>query len=178
MKKNKLVDYKWISILVILSFIISIIFTVMSELAIPNVGIILGIFLTLIFIFIGVLFDMIGVAITAASEAPINSMAAKKIKGAKTAIYLKKNAEKVSSFCNDVIGDICGIISGSTGSVIALKIANFFDINKFLVVLITMGLISALTIGGKAIEKGIAINKSDQILYKFAKFISVFRREK
>lgn len=121
---------------------------------------------------------MIGVAITAASEAPINSMAAKKIKGAKTAIYLKKNAEKVSSFCNDVIGDICGIISGSTGSVIALKIANFFDINKFLVVLITMGLISALTIGGKAIEKGIAINKSDQILYRFAKFISVFRREK
>ena len=46
-----------------------------------------------------------------------HAMSSKKIKGAKKAVSFKKNADKVSSFCNDVIGDICGIISGSAGEI-------------------------------------------------------------
>lgn len=175
MKKKK-VDFKWIGILVIFSFIISMIFTIISEVSIPNVSIIIGIFLTLFFIFIGVLFDLIGVAVTVADIAPLNSMASQKVKGAKTAIMLKKNSEKVSSFCNDVIGDICGIISGSTGAVISAKIISATNFNPLIVVVITMSIISALTIGGKAIEKSIAINRSDKILFMFAKFINIFYR--
>lgn len=174
--KKKLIDYKWICTIIILAFTISVIFTLISELAIPNVNIVIGVILTLLFIFIGVVFDMIGVAITVAKEAPFHSMATKRVKGAKTAIMLKKNADKVSSFCNDVIGDICGIISGATGSVVALKISEHFGFNKLIVVLITMGLISALTIGGKALEKSIAINKSDKILYRFATILNIFWR--
>lgn len=178
MNKKKIVDYKWILIITVIAFIISFIFTLISEIAIPNISLIMGIFLTILFIVVGVFFDMIGVAITVSDIAPLNSMASKKVRGAKTAILIKKNAEKVSSFCNDVIGDICGIISGSSGSVVAIKLSNTLQIDKIIIVLITMGIISALTIGGKALEKGIAIKKSDKILFRFAYILSFFRREK
>lgn len=177
-KKNKsTVDIRWILIIVIASFIISVIFTLISETAIPNVGILIGVILTLIFIFIGVAFDMVGIAVATAEEAQFHSMYVKRIKGAKMALKLKRNAEKVSSFCNDVIGDICGIVSGSTGAVIAIKIANFYDINGLVITLIVMGIISALTIGGKALEKGFAMKKSNKILFNFARILSIFSKE-
>ena len=164
----------WIIKIILVAFIISVVFSFISETAIPNVNILLGIILTLVFIVIGVLFDMIGLAVASADESVFNSMASKKVKGAKMAVQLKKNADKVSSFCNDVVGDICGIISGSTGAVIASKISSN-GLNSLVVTIITMGIISALTIGGKAMEKSIAINKSDKILYTFAKVLSIFK---
>lgn len=176
-KSKSLVDYRWIMTILIASFVISIIFSFISETAIPNVNIILGIILTLIFVFLGVLFDMVGVAVATADESQFHSMSARKVKGAKMAVKLKKNADKVASFCNDVVGDICGIISGSTGAVIAIKIADKFNINNLFITLIIMGLISALTIGGKAIEKGFAMKKSNSILYGFARVLSIFSKE-
>lgn len=176
-KNKNTVDFKWILKIVIASFIISIIFTLISEIAIPNVGIVLGIILTLIFILIGVLFDMVGIAVTTADEAQFHSMATKRIKGAKLAINLKRNAPKVSSFCNDVVGDICGIVSGSTGAVIAIKITQYYDTNSLLTTLIIMGIISALTIGGKALEKGFAMKKSNDILYNFVRILSIFSKK-
>jgi len=176
-KKKGTVDYNWIIKIVVSSFLISVIFTLISETVIPNVGIILGSVLTLIFILLGVLFDMVGLAVATAEEAQFNSMVAKRVKGAKMALKLKKNAEKVSTFCNDVVGDICGIVSGSTGAVIAIKIVEHYEFNALLVTLIVMGIISALTIGGKAIEKGIAMKKSNNILFSFAKILSIFTKE-
>lgn len=164
----------WIVKIVIITFIISIIFTVISETIIPNVNIIIGIILMFIFIGIGVLFDMVGVAVTTADEKIFHSMASKKIKGAKTAVKLKKNANKVSSFCNDVIGDICGIISGSTAAVIAINITKRFNFNSLMLTVIIMAIVSSITIGGKAMEKGYAINKSNDILFKFSKILSIF----
>ncbi len=175
MRKNKKNSKNfWIIKIILVAFIISVVFSFISETAIPNVNILLGIILTLVFIVIGVLFDMIGLAVASADESVFNSMASKKVKGAKMAVQLKKNADKVSSFCNDVVGDICGIISGSTGAVIASKISSN-GLNSLVVTIITMGIISALTIGGKAMEKSIAINKSDKILYTFAKVLSIFK---
>lgn len=175
MRKNKKNSKNfWIIKIILVAFIISVVFSFISETAIPNVNILLGIILTLVFIVIGVLFDMIGLAVASADESVFNSMASKKVKGAKMAIQLKKNADKVSSFCNDVVGDICGIISGSTGAVIASKISSN-GLNSLVVTIITMGIISALTIGGKAMEKSIAINKSNKILYTFAKVLSIFK---
>lgn len=176
-KKKNTVDYNWIIKIVVSSFLISIIFSLISETVIPNVGIIMGIVLTLIFILLGVLFDMVGLAVATAEEAQFNSMVAKRVKGAKMALKLKKNADKVSSFCNDVVGDICGIVSGSTGAVIAIKIVEHYDFNPLIVTLIVMGIISSLTIGGKAIEKGIAMKKSNNILFNFAKILSIFTKE-
>lgn len=175
-KKKTLINYSWILKIVLFTFIISILFTFISETIIPNVNIVLGVILTLVFILLGVMFDMVGVAVTASDESIFHSMAAKKVRGAKLAIKFKKNADKVSSFCQDVIGDICGIISGSTGAVISISIMNKLNTNSLLVTLIVMGIISTLTIGGKALEKSIAINKSNEILYKFSCIISYFIR--
>ena len=175
-KKKNLVDYVWITKIIIIAFIISVTFSFISEMAIPNVSIVFGILIALIFILIGVMFDMVGVAVTAADESVFHSMASRNVKGAKIAVKLKKNADKVSSFCNDVVGDICGIISGSTGTVISLKIIEKLNANNILVTLIVVGIISAITIGGKAMVKGIAINKSNDILYKFARILSIFKR--
>lgn len=174
--KKELIDYSWIIKIVVSSFIISVIFTLISKTIIPNVGIILGIILTLVFILIGVIFDMIGIAVATADEAQFNSMASKRVKGAKMALNLKRNADKVSSFCNDVVGDICGIVSGSTGAVIAIKMIEIYDFNNLFVNLMVMGIISCLTIGGKALEKGYAMKKSNKILFSFAKFLSIFSK--
>ena len=171
-------DFKWIITIMIISFIISLVFSFASEMTLPNVPVLAGIIIVFLFIFLGLLFDMIGVAVTSADEKPFHSMNARKVTGAAVAVKFKKNADKVSSFCNDVIGDICGIISGSAGAMIALSIAEALDINKFLVSLIVTSVIAALTITGKAIGKTYAINKSNLILYEFAKVVSCFYRPK
>ena len=167
-------NYTWILKIVILSFIISVSFSFVSEMTISNLNIFVGIIICLIFILIGILFDMIGVSVTASDEAVFNSMAAKKIRGAKLAVRFKKNADKVSSFCNDVVGDISGIVSGSAGAVISLRLSTMTNTNLLLVTLLVTGTISALTIGGKALVKGRAIKNSNKILHRFTMILSLF----
>lgn len=177
-KKKELVNYSWIIRITTITFIISLSFTAFSEIVIPNVNVVVGILLLIIFILLGIIFDMIGVSVTAADIVPFNSMNSRKVKGADIAVTFKKNADKVSSFCNDVVGDICGIVSGSAGSIIALSIASALKINKFYVMLVVTALVASLTIGGKALGKSFAINKSNNILYKFSKFVSYFYKKK
>ena len=121
---------------------------------------------------------MIGVAVTSSNEEPLHAMSSKKIKGAKKAVSFKKNADKVSSFCNDVIGDICGIISGSAGVAVATSLANTYNLNIFYTALIVTAIIAALTIGGKAFCKKIAINNNHKIVYLTAKILSKFEKKK
>lgn len=173
-KKN---DYKWIVTITILAFIISLSFSLLSEIIIPNVTLLVAIFVTALFIFIGIIFDMIGISVTVADIKTFNSMAAKQVKGAKLAVRLTQNASKVSSFCNDVIGDICGIISGSTGVAISSIIANELHVDILIVTLITTATIASLTIGGKALGKSVAMNKSTLILYRFSKILSIFTKK-
>ncbi len=177
-KKKELIQYGWIVKITFLAFCISLIFSTTSELLIPNVNIVIGIVLVILFIVIGILFDMIGVAVTSADEKPFHSMNSRRVKGSDIAVLFKKNADKVSSFCNDVVGDICGIVSGSAGSIIAISIAKNLHIDTFLITLLVTACIASLTIGGKAMGKSIAINKSNVILYKFSKFVSYFYKLK
>jgi len=177
-KRKKNNNIKWIITITIIAFIISFFFSLISEIILSKVGLILGIVILLLFIIIGIIFDMIGVAVTAGRESPLNAMSAKKIKGAKKAVSFKKNADKVSSFCNDVIGDICGIISGSAGVTITTLLSKTYKLDILWVGLIITGLIASLTIGGKAICKSIAMKKSNEIVYLTAKVISIFEKNK
>lgn len=172
-KKEK-VDVKWILIIVGITFFLSFILSFISQLTIPNLSLFFGILVTLLFILIGIVFDIVGVAVTSADEKVFHSMNSRKVKGANVAVKFKKNADKVSSFCCDVIGDICGIISGTAATAIATILVSKFDFNILLTGLFVTAIISSLTIGGKAIGKSFAINKSDIILYQFSKFISIF----
>lgn len=173
-KNSKWKDYKWALQLSLLAFAISISFSFISEVALKKTSLLVSTIIVLLFILIGVLFDMVGMAVATAEEAPFHSMSARKIKPAKVAVMLKRNAGKVSSFCNDVIGDICGIVSGSAGVVIATSVSDMWNISLLICSLVTTGVIAALTIGGKAFEKTIAMEKSNEILYQFSKVLSIF----
>ncbi len=173
-KEKKLIDYKWVLKISIIAFTLSIAFSLLSETVMPKVNIIIGIIILIAFIALGILFDMIGVAVTAADETPFHSMASRKVRGASIAVKFKKNADKVSSFCNDVIGDICGIISGSTGAILSITISSSMNIDPLIISLLVTAIIAALTIGGKAMGKSIAVNKSNIILYEFSKTVSLF----
>lgn len=173
-KNRRYVDFKWIGIVTLLAFIISIIFSFFSEIITSNANSIIATIIILAFIGIGIIFDMVGVSITVADIKTFNSMATKRVRGAKLAVKLIQNNEKASSFCNDVIGDICGIVSGSAGVALSTILASKLNINIFIPTLLITAIIAALTIGGKAIGKATAINKSTVILFKFSKFISYF----
>ena len=172
-KKEK-VNVKWIAQIALISFTISFGLLFVSEIAIPNLSVLWGILLTLAFVFVGILFDIVGVAVTGADEKVFHSMNSRQVKGSKVAVLFKKNADKVSSFCCDVIGDFCGIVSGASASAVSVGLAATFNWNLLLVSLTVAAVVASLTIGGKACGKSFAINKSDVILYEFAKIISIF----
>ena len=172
--KKETVDLKWIITILVISFVISFCLSFIANITIPNLNFYFGCLVTLIFILIGILFDIVGVSVPSADEAVFHSMSSRKVKGANVAVKFKKNADKVSSFCCDVIGDICGVISGAAGTTIGVILINDMHFNALLTGLIITAVISSLTIGGKAIGKSFAINKSDIILYEFAKIISNF----
>ena len=172
-KKKKKNNCKWVIIVTVVAFVLSILFSTIADIIMKNVTIIFSIIILFVFILLGVLFDVIGVAVTAADEKPFHSMSTRKMKVGIVAVKLKKNAEKVSSMCNDVIGDVCGILSGSAGAMIAASLSS--KITTFVpITLIITGIVAALTIGGKAFCKGVAISKSNIILYRVSSFIGIF----
>ena len=173
-KKKSKVDVKWVLTIVIVSFTISFIFSFISQKLMPSLNVFFGIIITLLFIGIGILFDIVGVSVTGADESVFHSMSSKKVRGASMAVKFKKNADKVSSFCCDVIGDICGIISGACGTIITTSLYSVFNFNLLFTGLFVAAIIASLTIGGKAIGKSFAVNNSNEILYNFAKVVSYF----
>lgn len=149
------------------------IFSIIANLLGKLNNIILIICIVLI-ILTGIIFDIIGTAALSCNLKVLHSKASQKLKGAKQAVNLAKNASSVSNFCNDVIGDICGIVSGAAATTIAVSISNSLNWNLLWVNLVIAAIVASLTIGGKAIGKSFAINKSDIILYEFSKIVSIF----
>lgn len=158
---------KWIVYITTISFFISATLSILASNVLENLHSFLALLVVFIIIVIGILFDMIGTAVTAADETPFHAMASRKYYGARQSIKLIRNANKVSSFCNDVIGDISGVISGTASALIVQKLT--FGLNALLSVFISIsvtGLVAAMTIGGKAFGKTIAIENSNYIVYK------------
>lgn len=165
--KNKKKDRHWVIFITSFSFILSVFFLFVSDLILQDVSSIVAILVVFFIVLIGILFDIIGIAVTAADEVPFHSMASRKYYGAKKSISLIRNANKVSSICNDVIGDICGIISGTAGAMIVLDIAEGKSpLEKLIYSLLMSGFIAAATVGGKAAGKTLAISNSNYIVYK------------
>lgn len=154
------------------------IFSVITEGLIKNIDIILAFIILIIIILIGIFFDIIGIAVTSAKEKPFHAMAANKVEEAKYAIKLVRNAGQVSNFCNDVIGDISGIVSGAVGTTIIYKLINIYNIKDgmFLSIVLT-SLIASLTVGGKAFGKSIAILYSEKIIFQTAVIFNFIKKK-
>jgi CBS domain containing-hemolysin-like protein len=172
MKKN--VNYRWALSVTLAGAAVSGVFTLISSKALGKAGYTAAFLFLLVFIALGVVFDMIGVAVTAASPGPLHSMAARRERGSAEAIALVKNAEKVSSVCNDVVGDIAGIISGATSAIIAARLMVRLSTETILIQLVISAAVTGLTIGGKALGKSAAMNNSTAIVARTGRLISLF----
>lgn len=166
--KNK----KWIIEVFIITFGLSVVFSYLTNAISINASTLLTILIIAFVLIFGIVFDMIGTAILTCKESAFHSMSSSKVKGAKTAIKLIKNNVKVASICNDIVGDVCGIISGGLGSVLAINAAHGNHV--LLITIIVAAVISSLTVGGKAIFKQVAINKANKIVFAISKVLGVF----
>ncbi len=175
-KKVKISPLKWSIIILIASFLLSVIFNAMSETALKNVSLGPAFLILAAFILLGIIFDIFGTATTSASEKPFHAMSSKRVNAAKEALWLVRNAEKVSSFCNDVVGDICGIMSGSTAAIIIASLPFTGTAALFISLFIT-GMVAGVTVGGKAFGKGFALKFNNDIVFFMARIIRVFKRK-
>lgn len=180
-KTKKHSNFRWIVTIFFVAVLISSAISFLSSSVMEDAGIVEAFVVLLLIVLIGILFDIVGVAVMYAGEKPFHSMAAKKVPGAAEALMLLRNAEKVSSFCNDVVGDICGVVSGSASAVIAVKALS--NLNSDAVgQLIMSAVVAGITIAGKALGKNIAMRRSTQIVHLVSKPIyyikSLFRRKK
>lgn len=173
-QKARLINWKWVLTITALSFLISVSMSYISNEALAQVNNIAAFVILLLFIAVGIFFDIIGVSATSATEKELHSMAARKVAGAREAVWLSRNAEKVSSICNDVVGDIAGIISGATGAIIIGRVTQGLGALPTLIITMTLtGLIAALTIGGKAIGKGFGIRFSVRIVHAAGRVLAL-----
>lgn len=175
--KSKKTDSKvrWIVTVFALTFILSLFFNYISTGAIANLEIVPAVIILILVVFLGILFDIIGVAVTVADETEFHAMASKKIKGSKKAIKLIRNSAKVASVCADIIGDIAGVLSGAISTLIALKVTSTYELD-FNIQFILSALVASITVGGKAIGKEWSQNHSTQIVSAFSKFLSIFSK--
>ena len=155
---------KWAIEMFVLTFVLSIVFSFISENGVSNLQLIPAILVLILVIFLGVFTDMVGVAVTVANEHEFHAKATKKVEGSKASLKLIKNAAKVANICADVISDICGVLSGSIAALIAAKVAQTFDFG-FNIQFILSALVAALTVSGKAIGKDLANRKSTPIVH-------------
>ena len=174
-KKQSNAVVKWVVTIFFTTIVISGTISLISEELMSSSGIAAAFAILMAIILIGIIFDVVGVAVTSADEVPFHAMAARKVPGAREAIQLLRKAERVSSICNDVVGDICGVVSGSASAAIAVQILEKFDFSWPKVVSLLMSaLVAGLTVGGKAIGKTFAVNSSTTIVHTVGKVIGWF----
>lgn len=169
---NKGVNIKWIITITFVTIVIAILLSYFSMLFMDLVPLSGAIAVLLVIIFMGIFFDLIGIAVTAANETPFHSMASSRVRGAKESIVIIRNASSVANFFNDVIGDIAGIISGSASTAIIIKLMLDSESTELIFNMILAGLIAGLTVGGKAVGKELAIRHSNAIVYRMGMIIS------
>ena len=166
--KEKQKSSHWVIQVFVLAVTLSAALSLISSTALTGAGYVVAVSVLVAFIALGIVFDMIGVAVTAADPRPFHSMASHKEKGGKQAIRLLQNASRVSSVCNDVVGDICGIVSGTTAAVIVTRLQQDFSTTSVLIAIALTALISGLTIGGKALAKTVAIHDCTRVVHRVA----------
>lgn len=173
-KKN---NTSWIITAFVMSFFITALLSAASDRVVEMLPIFVAAAVLMAVIALGILFDIVGLAVATADISPFNSMAARKLKTGQKAVWLINNAEKVSSFCNDIVGDIAGVVSGAAGAGIALKLFQDLDADSaFLLTLALTSLIASATVGFKAMGKSVAIKYNTKIVLFAAKLLCGFRK--
>lgn len=171
-QKGRSKQTRWVITIFLVTIAISAAISLISDEIMGRSGIVTAFLILLAIILIGIIFDIIGVAVTSADETPFHSMAARKVPGAQESIRLLRNASKVGSICNDVIGDVCGVVSGSASATIAALVLSKTQFGWPQILTLAMSaLVAGLTVGGKAIGKSFAMNSATTIVHMVGQVI-------
>ena len=168
---------KWVIQAFMITFCLSLLMSFITTNGMANLNVWLALLILMLVIFLGIVTDIIGVAVTVADEAELNAKASKKIKGSKTSIKLIKNASIVANICADVIGDVCGVLSGAISAMISVKLTQNLGLPSSVQFLVS-AVVASLTVGGKAIGKNIANKNSTEIVHAVGIILSKFMKEK
>jgi len=175
-KKERNKTVRWVVTIFFVTILVSGTISFTSDLLMANSSMLVAFIILLTIVLIGIVFDVIGVAVTSADEKPFHSMAARKVPGAQESIRLLRNAERVSSICNDVVGDICGVVSGSASATIAAQVLRNFEFSaECIIPLVMSALVAGVTVGGKAVGKTVAMKSCTNIVHGVGKIVWVFR---
>lgn len=178
-KKERLRTIRWVVTVFFTTLVVSGLIGLVSDEVMASSSLPVAFGILLFIVLLGIVFDIIGMAVASADEKPFHSMAARKVPGAQEAIRLLRNAERVSSICNDVVGDICGVVSGSASATIAALILIHVDTAwPRGVSLVMSSLVAGLTVGGKAIGKTFAVSSCTQIVHMVGRILSAWNRLK
>ena len=176
-KKERQKAIRWVATIFLITIVVSSLISLASDVLMANSTMGVAFLILLVIIFIGIVFDIVGMAVATADEKPFHSMAARKVPGAQEAIKLLRNAERVSSICNDVVGDICGVVSGAASATIATQIIVNFEFGVPQIVTLAMSALAAgLTVGGKAVGKTFAVESCTEIVHMVGRMIARFHR--
>lgn len=180
-KKQKKSNNPWIWVIAIFlpSILVSASLSFLSNMILESVATYIALIVLFVIVLIGIIADTIGVAVTASDEKSIHGMASRRIYGAKEAYSLVKNAERVSSICNDIIGDICSVVAGSASAVIAVNIlasGNMGEKGETFVPLILSAVVAGFTVSGKGVGKILAMKKPTQIVFTVGKISAFFKK--
>lgn len=165
MSKNKEKEHskiKWFIEVFIITFVLSICFSYISTYGVSNLNLVSSIIILIAVIAVGIVFDIVGVAVTVAKEHEFHAKATKKVDGAKASIKLIKNSTRVANICADVIGDVCGVLSGAISAMISAKITEKTGANLQFII---SAIVASITVGGKALGKELANKESTQIVH-------------
>lgn len=176
-KKKRKIFLGAISVFII-TLVLAFAISIFTQTVMANISSISIAFILLItIILLGIIFDIIGIAATAATEAPFHAKASKRVFGAAQALKLIRNADKVANFSNDVVGDISGTISGALGIAITYQIlaSHPTSYEVYFTTLMT-AVIAALTVSGKAIGKSIGFRNANSIIFKVGKLWAVWEK--
>ena len=175
-KRERQKATRWVVTIFLVTILISGTISLLSDIIMAGSTMVVAFLILLVIILVGIVFDIVGMAVASADEKPFHSMASRKVPGAQEAIALLRNAERVSSICNDVVGDICGVVSGSASATIAAQILSDFDFSWPQIVSLAMSALAAgLTVGGKAIGKSFAVNSCTAIVHTVGKMIHAWK---
>lgn len=180
-KKNSKMKgaYIWALKITLLTFIIAVGISIVSQILLQGASLLVAIFVLLLLVSMGILFDIIGIAIATADNAPFVAMSTKRVFGAKRCVRIVNNASVYSNICNDVVGDICGIVSGAAGAAIAISLVMSAEsAGEMVIDIVISSLIAAFTVGGKAVGKHIAMTKNKEIVFFVGKLLAFVAGDK
>lgn len=175
MYTQKKMNWLWVITITIITFFIAIILGYFSLVFMNKVSLAGAIVILFLIVFMGIFFDLLGIAVTAATETPFHSMASAKVRGSRESVKIIRNAGAVANFFNDVIGDIAGIISGSASAAIIAKMYIDSAGEETAVGIILAAIIAGVTVGGKSIGKEIALRHANYIVYRLGSIIVLLK---